>query len=84
LIYPFWARFVVDIVEQLDLNSLKTSYSGRGSHTYNPEDAGTEFANVLPTTDEIPEVINIPLITEHSVCMKEYWTRQYEAHGLNI
>jgi transposase len=31
------ARFVVDIVEQLDLRSLKASFSGRGSHPYNPE-----------------------------------------------
>ena len=31
------ARFVVDIVEQLDLRSLKASYSGRGSQPYNPE-----------------------------------------------
>src|ERR1039457_352200 len=31
------ARFVVDIVEQLDLRSLKASYSGRGSQPYKPE-----------------------------------------------
>lgn len=31
------ARFVVDIVDQLDLRSLKASYSGRGSKPYNPE-----------------------------------------------
>ena len=31
------ARFVVDIVEQLDLRSIKASYSGRGSHPYPPE-----------------------------------------------
>ncbi len=31
------ARFVVEIVEQLDLRSLKTSYAGRGSQPYNPE-----------------------------------------------
>jgi transposase len=31
------ARFVVDIVEQLDLRRLKASYSGRGSKPYNPE-----------------------------------------------
>ena len=31
------ARFVVDVVEQLDLRSLKASYSGRGSQPYNPE-----------------------------------------------
>lgn len=31
------ARFVVDIVEQLDLRSLKQSYAGRGSQPYNPE-----------------------------------------------
>ena len=31
------ARFVVDIVEQLDLRPLKASYSGRGSQAYNPE-----------------------------------------------
>ena len=31
------ARFVVEIVEQLDLQSLKASYSGRGSQPYNPE-----------------------------------------------
>ena len=30
------ARFVVEIVEQLDLRSLKASYSGRGSQPYNP------------------------------------------------
>lgn len=31
------ARFVVEIVEQLDLRSLKGSYAGRGSQPYNPE-----------------------------------------------
>jgi len=31
------ARFVVEIVEQLDLQPLKTSYCGRGSQPYNPE-----------------------------------------------
>jgi transposase len=31
------ARFVVEIVEQLDLQPLKTSYCGRGSRPYNPE-----------------------------------------------
>ncbi len=31
------ARFVVDTVEQLDLRSLKASYTGRGSQPYNPE-----------------------------------------------
>ena len=30
------ARFVVDVVEQLDLRSLKESYAGRGSRPYNP------------------------------------------------
>lgn len=30
------ARFVVEIVEKLDLRSLKDSYSGRGSYPYNP------------------------------------------------
>ena len=30
------ARFVVDIVERLDLRSLKDSYSGRGSYAYSP------------------------------------------------
>jgi transposase len=30
------ARFVVEIVEQLDLRSLKTAYAGRGSQPYNP------------------------------------------------
>ena len=30
------ARFVVDIVERLDLKSLERSYSGRGSHPYSP------------------------------------------------
>jgi transposase len=30
------ARFVVDIVEQLDLRSLKESSAGRGSQPYNP------------------------------------------------
>ena len=31
------ARFVVEIVEQIDLRHLKASYSGRGSQPYNPE-----------------------------------------------
>jgi transposase len=31
------ARFVVEIVEQLDLRSLKASYAGRGSQPYHPE-----------------------------------------------
>ena len=31
------ARFVVEIVDQLDLRSLKNSYAGRGSQPYNPE-----------------------------------------------
>lgn len=31
------ARFVVEVVEQLDLRSLKASYAGRGSMAYNPE-----------------------------------------------
>lgn len=31
------ARFVVEIVEQLDLRSLKESYAGRGSQPYNPD-----------------------------------------------
>lgn len=31
------ARFVVEIVEQLDLRSLKESYAGRGSRPYHPE-----------------------------------------------
>ena len=31
------ARFVVEIVEQIDLKPLKASYSGRGSQPYNPE-----------------------------------------------
>jgi transposase len=30
------ARFVVEIVEQLDLRCLKASYAGRGSQPYNP------------------------------------------------
>ncbi len=30
------ARFVVDVVEQLDLRPLKESYAGRGSRPYNP------------------------------------------------
>jgi transposase len=30
-------RFVVEIVEQLDLRSLKATYAGRGSQPYNPE-----------------------------------------------
>jgi len=30
------ARFVVEIVDQLNLTSLKESYSGRGSYPYNP------------------------------------------------
>jgi transposase len=31
------ARFVVEIVDQLNLQPLKASYSGRGSQAYNPE-----------------------------------------------
>jgi len=31
------ARFVVEIVDQLDLRQLKQSYAGRGSQPYNPE-----------------------------------------------
>ena len=31
------ARFVVEIVEQIDLQSLKASYRGSGSQPYNPE-----------------------------------------------
>jgi len=31
------ARFVAEIVEQLDLGSLKKTYAGRGSQPYNPE-----------------------------------------------
>ena len=31
------ARFVVEIVEHLDLGELKKSYAGRGSRPYNPE-----------------------------------------------
>ena len=31
------ARFVVEIVEQIDLGPLRASYSGRGSQPYNPE-----------------------------------------------
>lgn len=31
------ARFIVEIVDQLDLRSLKLSYAGRGSQPYNPE-----------------------------------------------
>ena len=31
------ARFVVEIVEQLNLRSLKESYTGSGSQPYNPE-----------------------------------------------
>lgn len=31
------ARFVVEIVDQLDLSSLKATYAGRGSQPYNPE-----------------------------------------------
>src|SRR5512135_546297 len=31
------ARFVVEMVDQLDLSSLKAAYSGRGSQPYNPE-----------------------------------------------
>ena len=30
------ARFVVEIVEQLDLSSLKATYAGRGSQPYHP------------------------------------------------
>jgi transposase len=31
------ARFVVEIVDQLDLRPLKQSYAGRGSQPYNPD-----------------------------------------------
>ncbi len=31
------ARFVVEIVDQLDLSSLKAEYAGRGSQPYNPD-----------------------------------------------
>jgi transposase len=31
------ARFVVEIVEQINLQPLKASYCGRGSQPYNPE-----------------------------------------------
>jgi transposase len=31
------ARFVVEIVDQLDLRSLKEAYAGKGSQPYNPE-----------------------------------------------
>jgi len=31
------ARFVVEIIDQLDLRSLKDAYAGRGSQPYNPE-----------------------------------------------
>jgi transposase len=31
------ARFVVEIVEQLDLHCIKATYAGRGSQPYNPE-----------------------------------------------
>jgi hypothetical protein len=31
------ARFVVEIVEQINLQPLKSSYCGRGSQPYNPE-----------------------------------------------
>jgi transposase len=31
------ARFVIEIVDQLDLSSLKAAYAGRGSQPYNPE-----------------------------------------------
>jgi transposase/IS5 family transposase len=31
------ARFVVEIVERIDLRSVQASYSGRGSQPYNPE-----------------------------------------------
>jgi len=31
------ARFVVEIIEQLDLRSLKEAYAGKGSQPYNPE-----------------------------------------------
>ena len=30
------ARFVVEIVEQLDLHRIKAAYSGRGSQPYHP------------------------------------------------
>ena len=31
------ARFVVEVVEQLDLRALRNSYAGRGSAAYHPE-----------------------------------------------
>lgn len=31
------ARFVVEIIDQLDLSALKAAYAGRGSQPYNPE-----------------------------------------------
>jgi len=32
------ARFIVDIVEQLDLSALEQSYAGRGSDAHHPPD----------------------------------------------
>jgi len=34
------ARFVVEIVEQLDLRSLKEAYAGKGSQPYNRSSSG--------------------------------------------
>ena len=31
------ARFIVEIVDQLDLSSLRNAYAGSGSKPYNPE-----------------------------------------------
>ena len=31
------ARFIVEIIDHLDLRSLKDAYAGRGSQPYNPE-----------------------------------------------
>ncbi len=40
------ARFVVEIVEQLDLNNLSSAYSGKGSKPYHPP-----VSSVAPTVE---------------------------------
>jgi hypothetical protein len=40
------ARFVVEIVEQLDLGTLTTAYGGRGSDAFHPIKVGRRFASV--------------------------------------
>lgn len=41
------ARFVVDIVAQLDLRTIRESYEGRGSATYHPEKAYDAVFNAI-------------------------------------